>query len=82
MNLEEILNYIERLTPKEQKCIVGRINEQQTKREQQREKELWGNLVAAMQKYEEECNPIVFSSPVCDYKGWPSSEHGKIVLRE
>lgn len=80
--LQEILECLKHLTPSEQRQVQRFIEEIKVARRTQRKKELWGNVVAAIQKYENEIEYIDIS--ILDFDGSFTivdfDENGGIVL--
>lgn len=80
--LQEILECLKHLTPSEQQQVQRFIEETKVARLIQRKKELWGNVVAAIQKYENEIEPIDILMPESDdsFTIVDFNENGGIVL--
>ena len=68
--LQEILARLEKLTPEEQEAVRAHAQQCIARRFEQRKKELWGNVIAAMQKYEAEIETITFMCHGGDYTSW------------
>lgn len=58
MNIGDIIKYINSAPDDELEMITKRVNTTRDNRANQRKKELWGNVVAAIRKYEKEIEPI------------------------
>lgn len=79
-----IKHTLERMDNSEIEQIVQYANTIKTDRKEQRKKELWGNVVAAMTKYEEETgDTIIFSGPkdIPDFYEWTARCHGIIDIQ-
>lgn len=63
MTLSEIIKYVNSAPEDELDMISKRISTARDNRANQRKKELWGNVVAAIRKYEQEIEPIQILLP-------------------
>lgn len=63
--LQQILSRLDTLTPDEQQVVTDYIIKQQAERKALRKKELWGNVVAAINKYEKEIECISIDCHQC-----------------
>ena len=56
--LQEILARLNKLTPEEQAEVEKYIQQQEFVRQENRKKELWGNVMGAIRKYESEIGVV------------------------
>lgn len=69
--LTHIVKGLPYLTTSDLQILKDAINDLETGRREQRRKELWGNVVAAINKYQSEIGPINVITPCggCDIIG-------------
>lgn len=63
--IQAILDQLNKLTPEEEQLVQKWISDQQALRVEQRKNELWGNVRAAIAKYESEIELITFYCRHC-----------------
>lgn len=71
---------LEKLTNDELRALQARAGEVISSRQETRKKELWGNMVAAIKKYESEIGQIVFDGADYDYTWYDMDEPGRVML--
>lgn len=81
--LNDIFRQLNTLSADEQKTVQKFLAEQEADRRNRRKKELWGNVVAAIRKYEREVETITIELPSedCDASPCDMDTPGIIVVQ-
>lgn len=80
--IEILKSRMEQMSDNELQAVVQYAETVRTQRSAKRQKELWGNVVSAIRKYQDEVDDIIFQAAGYEYLVSNMETPGEIMLAE